>query len=249
MPHILKNIYDKKKWKSNGKGTIVAVEEKFRKYKGFLQKFYKYDVEIQYNNITVRQMTGSSNVYHVGAEVDYYMEGTELKINDGSYISINSAVDLVGNTQSSNTTNSSRISKKIFIPIIIIGVLLLDVAIFKPLSFIAPFVGLGILILFFYFLFDLRKNEKVQASKMQSNIDDGTMYKIDAKVIEIKIEHIYRGVGLRFSTFYYAIILYQDANGYNRLGQIRMPCATAYSVNSIIQVYYNSLTHVMAPIV
>jgi hypothetical protein len=112
----------------------------------------------------------------------------------------------------------------------------------------APFVGLGIVVLFFYFLFDLRKNEKVQATKMQSNIDDGIMYKIDAKVIEIKVEHIHRIASGRLRTFYYAIILYQDANGYNRLGQIRMPCATAYSVNSTIQVYYNSLTHAMVPI-
>jgi hypothetical protein len=248
VPHILKTIYDKTKWKTHGNGTIVAVEEKFRKYNGSLQKFYKYDVEIQYNNMTVRQMTGSSNVYHIGSEVDYYMEGTELKINDGSYISVNSAADLVGDTQSSNTTNRFSISKKIFIPIIIICVLLLDVAIFKPLSFMAPFIGLGIIVLFFYFLFDLRKKEKVKATKMQSNIDDGIMYKIDAKVIEIKIEHIYRSMGTRSYMFFYAIILYQDANGYNRLGQIRMTCATEYSVNSTIQVYYNSLTHAMIPI-
>lgn len=243
MPHILKTIYDKTKWKTHGKGMIVAVEEKFRKYKGSLQKFYKYDVEIQYNNITVRQMTGSSNVYHVGSEVDYYMEGTELKINDGSYIRVNSAVDLVGDTQSSNTTNSSSMSKTIFLTIIIIGVLLLDVVIFKPLSFMAPFVGLGVIVLFFYFLFNLRKNEKVQATKMQSNIDDGTMYKIDAKVIEIKTQHTRR------YCFYYAIILYQDADGHNRLGQIRIPRKNTYSINSTIQVYYNSLTHAIAPII
>lgn len=232
---------DQKKWEIYGKGTIVAVEEKFRNYYGSLQKFYQYDVEIQYNNMTVRQMAGSSNVYHVGSEVNYYMEGAEFKINDGSYIYVNSAVDLVSNTQSPNTTNSSGMSKIIILPIII-GVLLLAMTIFKS-SVVTPFIGLGIIGLLFYFLFALRKNEKVKAIKMQSNIDNGTMYKIDAKVIEIK-----RKITRRYC-FYYAIILYQDADGHNRLGQIRMHRKNTYSINSTIQVYYNSLTHAMAPIV
>ena len=232
---------DQKKWVIYGKGTIVAVEEKFRNYYGSLQKFYQYDVEIQYNNMTVRQMAGSSNVYHVGSEVNYYMEGAEFKISDGAYIYVNSAVDLVSNTQSPNTTNNSGMSKIIVLPIII-GVLLLAMTIFKS-SVVTPFIGLGIIGLLFYFLFALRKNEKVKATKMQFNIDNGTMYKIDAKVIEIK-----RKITRRYC-FYYAIILYQDADGHNRLGQIRMHRKNTYSVNSTIQVYYNSLTHAMAPIV
>lgn len=232
---------DKKKWSSYGTGKIVSVEEKFRKYNGSLQKFYQYDVEIQYNNMTIRQMAGSSNVYHVGSEVDYYMEGAEFKINDGAYVHVNSAVDLVNNTQLPNTRNRSDMSKAIVLPIII-GVLLLGMTIFKS-SVVTPFIGLGIIGLLFYFLFALRKNEKVKATKMQSNIDNGTMYKIDAKVIEIK-----RKITRRYC-FYYAIILYQDADGHNRLGQIRMHRQNTYSVNSTIQVYYNSLTHAMAPIV
>lgn len=232
---------DQKKWEIYGKGTIVAVEEKFRNYYGSLQKFYQYDVEIQYNNMTVRQMAGSSNVYHVGSEVNYYMEGTEFKINDGKYICVNSAVDLVGNTQSPNTTNSSGMSKIIILPIII-GVLLLAITIFKS-SVITPFICLGIIGLLFYFLFALRKNEKVQTTKMQSNIDDGTMYKINARVIEIK-----RKITRRYC-FYYAIILYQDADGHNRLGQIRMHRKNTYSINSTIQVYYNSLTHAIVAVV
>ena len=237
----------KKKWGIYGKGTIVSVEEKFRNYHGSLQKFYQYDVEIQYNNMTVRQMAGSSNVYHVGSEVDYYMEGTDFKINDGAYIHVNSAVDLVGDTQSPNITKGSDMSKIIFLPIII-GVLLLAITIFKS-SVITSFIGLGIIGLLFYFLFALRKNEKVKATKMQSNIDDGTMYKIDAKVIEIKTK-AHRSIRRRsWGFYYYAVILYQDINGHNRLGQIRMPRKNTYSINSTIQVYYNSLTHAMAPIV
>ena len=238
---------DKKKWSSYGKGKIVSVEEKFRKYNGSLQKFYQYDVEIQYNNMTIRQMAGSSNVYHVGSEVDYYMEGAEFKINDGAYVHVDSAVDLVSDTQSPNTTNRSSMLKIIFLPIII-GVLLLSVTIFKS-SFIAPFAGFGIIVLFFYLLFVLRKNENVQATKMQSNIDDGTMYKIDAKVIEIKRQQSDLFCGRHHYVFYYAIVLYHDVDGHNRLGQIRMPRKSTYSVNSTIQVYYNSLTHAMAPIV
>ena len=237
----LRTRNDTKKWKIYGKGIIVAVEEKFRNYNGSLQKFYQYDVEIQYNNMTVRQMAGSSNVYHVGSEVNYYMEGTEFKINDGSYIYVNSAADLVSDTQSHNITNSSGMSKIIVLPIIL-SILLLAMTIFKS-SIITPFIGLGIIGLLFYFLFALRKHEKVQAIKMQSHIDDGTMYKIDARVIEIKSK-----ITKRYC-FYYAIILYQDVDGHNRLGQIRMPRKNTYSINSTIQVYYNRLTHTMAPIV
>lgn len=234
------NHQDKKKWEVYGKGLVVSCDETFRNHYGTLQKFYHYEIEIEYRNMIIRQSAGSQNLYPVGSKVDYYMEGASFKINDGADVPITASVEHRA------PANTSYTGKLIMLPIII-GVLLLFLTIFDS-SVLVPLIVPTIFALLIYFLLVARKNEKTHQTNQQSDIDKGNMYQINANVIDIRRSQNRSATSRGYYSVYYAILLYKDVDGHNRLGEIRMERKNTYMINSTIQVYYHKLTHRVSPI-
>jgi hypothetical protein len=232
------NHQDRKKWEVYGKGLVVSCDETFRNYYGTLQKFYHYEIEIEYKNMTIRQSAGSHNLYPVGSKVDYYMEGASFKINDGADVPVTAAVE------HRTPAKTSYAGKLIMLPMII-GVLLLFLTIFDS-TILVPLIVPTIFMLLIYFLLVARKNEKVQQINVQSDVDNGSVYPINANVIDIRRSQSRSALGRGYYSVYYAIILYKDVDGHNRLGEIRMERKNTYMINSTIQVYYHKLTHTIS---
>jgi hypothetical protein len=169
---------DKKKWEVYGKGLVVSCDETFRNHYGTIKKFYIYEIEIEYRNMIIRQSAGSHNLYPVGSKVDYYMEGASFKINDGADVPVTASVE------HRTPASTSYTGKLIMLPIII-GVLLLFLTIFDS-SVLVPLIVPTIFVLLIYFLLVARKNEKVHQTNQQSDIDNGSVYSINANVIDIR---------------------------------------------------------------